>query len=31
MPVHQGAWTGFRAPLIPARRRLRDLIRDRPD
>lgn len=30
IPVHQGAWTGFRTPLIPARRRLRDLIRDRP-
>jgi L-lactate dehydrogenase complex protein LldF len=30
MPVKQGAWTGIRTPLIPARRRLRDLLgRDR--
>jgi L-lactate dehydrogenase complex protein LldF len=28
-PAHQGAWTGFRTPLVPARRRLRDLIGER--
>jgi L-lactate dehydrogenase complex protein LldF len=26
MPVNQGAWTGIRTPLIPARKRLRDLL-----
>jgi len=29
MPSYQGAWTGIRTPLIPARRRLRDLIKDK--
>ena len=29
MPRYQGAWTGIRTPLIPARKRLRDLIRER--
>ncbi len=29
MPVNQGAWTGIRTPLIPARKRLRDLLADR--
>jgi L-lactate dehydrogenase complex protein LldF len=29
MPTHQGAWTGIRTPLIPARKRLRDLLKDR--
>jgi L-lactate dehydrogenase complex protein LldF len=29
MPTSQGAWTGVRTPLIPARRRLRDLLAER--
>jgi len=28
MPSYQGAWTGVRTPLIPARKRLRDLIEE---
>lgn len=28
-PTRQGAWTGIRSPLIPARRRLRDLLAER--
>jgi L-lactate dehydrogenase complex protein LldF len=29
VPTHQGAWTGIRTPLIPARKRLRDLLKGR--
>jgi L-lactate dehydrogenase complex protein LldF len=28
-PTEQGAWTRSRTPLIPAARRLRDLLRDK--
>ena len=31
MPTRQGSWTGVRTPLIPARKRLRDLIRSQQD
>jgi L-lactate dehydrogenase complex protein LldF len=30
MPTWQGAWTGIRTPLIPAPKRLRDLLAERP-
>ncbi len=30
-PKSQGAWTGIRTPLIPARRRLRDRLAERAD
>jgi L-lactate dehydrogenase complex protein LldF len=29
MPTWQGAWTGIRTPLIPAKKRLRDLLAER--
>ncbi len=29
MPGYQGAWTGIRTPLIPAKKRLRDLMAER--
>ena len=28
-PSHQGAWTGIRTPLVPAKKRLRDLLAER--
>ena len=28
-PSYQGTWTGIRTPLLPARKRLRDLIREK--